>query len=212
MRASPLPGRNRSGKLGRAGIVERVVQHERALRGQLADPAAEERVEVVERAEVIVVVELRVEHDGRARPQPRERPIRFVGLGHHVPAAAHPRIGTELRHRATDQERRLLAAPLEHVRDQRAGARLAVRAGHADAVPGGHDLGQHIRTVAHTQAAAARRRAPTRLRPRRSRRSPPCPREGGRDRDPGAHRCPGHAVRRAPRPSDRTPKPCGRGR
>ena len=60
------------------------MQHERALRRELGDPAAEERVEVVERGEVVVVVELGVEHDGRARPQPRERAVRLVGLGHDV--------------------------------------------------------------------------------------------------------------------------------
>jgi hypothetical protein len=74
-----------------------------------------------------------------------------------VPAAAHARVGSELRHGATDQERRLLAALLEYIGDQRAGARLAMRAGHADAFPRGYDLGQDIRAVANAQAAATRR-------------------------------------------------------
>ena len=64
------------------------MQHEHALARELGDPGAEERVQVVERGEVVVVVELGVEHDRRARAQARERAVRLVGLGHDVAARA----------------------------------------------------------------------------------------------------------------------------
>ena len=98
-RAPALPRpRAEAAELGVGAVVERVVQHQRALRRQLRDPGAEELVQVVERREVIVVVELGVEHDRRARPQAGERAVRLVGLGHHVPSRAHARIDAELRH------------------------------------------------------------------------------------------------------------------
>ena len=67
-------------------------------------------MQVVERGEVVVVVELGVEHDRGARPQARERAVRLVGLGHDVAARAHAGVGAELRHVAADEERRVLAA------------------------------------------------------------------------------------------------------
>ena len=113
-------------------------------------------MQVVERAEVIVVVELGVEHDGGAWSQSGQRAVGFVGLRHDEPAAADARIRAELGHRAADQERRLLAALRQHEGDQCARARLAVRPGHADAVGRGHDVGQHVGPVTYAQPAAAR--------------------------------------------------------
>ena len=156
-RAPPLArARSEAAELRRAGIVERVVQHERPLARQLGDPIAEEGVEVVERAEMVVVIELGVEHDRGLRPQARQRAVRLVGLGYHEPSPADAGVGAELRHVAADQERRLLAALGEHVRDQRGRAGLAVSPRDADAVARRHDVGQDVGAVAHPQAPAAR--------------------------------------------------------
>ena len=105
---------------------------------------------------MVVVIELGVEHDRGLRPQARQRAVRLVGLGDHEPSPADAGVGAELRHVAADQERRLLAALGEHVRDQRGRARLAVSPRDADAVARRHDVGQHVGAVAHPQAPAAR--------------------------------------------------------
>ena len=50
----------------------------------------------------------------------------------------------------------LAAALVQHVGDHAGRGGLAVRAGHGDAAPHGHDAGEHLRPLQHRQAAAAR--------------------------------------------------------
>ena len=89
------------------------------------------------------MVEFDVGHDADLRPQPLDRPVRFVALGDQPPL---PRAGVpaELRNLASDQEGGIAAEPRKAVRDHPGRRRLAVRPRDDDRAPERDQLGQKL--------------------------------------------------------------------
>ena len=109
-RASPPPARRRSAQRRGAGRSSSPSpEHEQPVGRQPRGPAREQRLDVGQRGEVVVVVEVDVEHDRAAPGAGGQRAVRLVALGHDQTAAARAGVRAELRHVAADQEGRVVA-------------------------------------------------------------------------------------------------------
>ena len=112
--------------------------------GHFGQPALEQLLDLGERRELRVVVEIDVRDDRDLRPQPLDRAVGLVALDDQ-PARACTRIAPELRDLTADQERRVSSRAVERERDHRGGRRLAVRAGNDDRVLQRNELGKELR-------------------------------------------------------------------
>src|ERR1051325_10169342 len=109
------PGTPSSNETGSRGSPRAEVRA--AARGRRrGEPAIEELANLVLRGVLGVVVELDIREDGDLRPQQLERPIRLVAL-RAEPAVPRAPGAAELGDLAADEERRILAEPVEAERD-----------------------------------------------------------------------------------------------
>jgi len=99
------------------------------------------------------VVFVNVGHDGHKRLQVQEARVAFIGFGDQVAAGAELGIGAGCIQAATNNEGRVQATSGEHRSDQAGRGGLAVGTGDGDAVAITHQLGQHLGTWHHGNAA-----------------------------------------------------------
>ncbi|MNJ55051.1 hypothetical protein D3C77_505230 [compost metagenome] len=90
------------------------------------------------------------------RLQVQETGVALVGLGDQVAAAAQLGIGARRVQPAADDERGVQPGGGEHRRQQAGGGGLAMGAGHRDAMPVAHQLGEHLGTRHHGNASLQR--------------------------------------------------------
>ena len=102
-------------------------------------PAAELVLELGQRCELAVVVELDVRHDGDRRGQAEDGAVGLVALDDEPPRA-RAGVRAELRNRRADQPGGIATALEQHERDHRGDGSLAVRAGDDDRASQRHEL------------------------------------------------------------------------
>jgi hypothetical protein len=137
--------------------VRLVEAHDRgAVERHLVEEGDEGVAHCLEGAVVVEVLGVHGGDDGNRRRELEEGAVRFVGLGHQVLPLAEPGIGAQAQDAPADDDRRVEAPFRQHRADHRGGGRLAVRAGHRDAVLEPHQLREHLRARDHGDLALAR--------------------------------------------------------
>ncbi len=112
----------------------------------LGDPAAKALLELGQRGERRVVVELDVRDDGDLGLEREGRPIGLIPFDDE-PSLARACVPAELRYLGSDQVSRLLAELLEAEGDHGRGRRLPVCTGDDDRAPERDELGQKVGTA-----------------------------------------------------------------
>src|SRR5665647_1649840 len=124
------------------GIVE--AEDDRAIERDLVGEVDEGRLEVVDALVLVEVLLVDVRQDGDEGGEVEERAVALVGLGDDEVPGSELGVGPDRVQAAADDDRRVEAAGLEDERGHGRRRRLAMGAGHGNAVLHPHELGQHL--------------------------------------------------------------------
>ena len=149
-------------ELGDDALQVRVVEAEddRAVERDLVGEADERLLDLLDVRIVVEVLGVDVGQDGDERGEEEERPVALVGFGDEEIPGSELGVGPEGVQPAADDDGRVEAGLVEEDGDHRRRRRLAVRAGHGDAVFHPHELGEHLRPGDDGDLAAAAPRRP----------------------------------------------------
>src|SRR6185503_14187869 len=128
-----------------------------AVEGNVAVEGLELAMHVLDGLEVVEVLRIDVGDDADLTRDLDEGAVGLVGLDDHPLAVAEARVRAPLVNDAARDHRRVQAAGVEKMRDERGGGGLAVRSRHRHGGVEPHQLGQHLGPADDGIALGARR-------------------------------------------------------